>query len=43
VAPRKEHGAQTSGITPPTKESDLKYLKKLPKEKGRKKTWYRQM
>jgi len=35
VAPRKECGAQASGITPSTKESDLKYLKKLPNKKGR--------
>jgi hypothetical protein len=35
VAPRKERGALASGITPFTKETDLKYLKKLPKRKGR--------
>jgi hypothetical protein len=27
VAPRKERGAQASGITPSTKESDSRYLK----------------
>jgi hypothetical protein len=35
VAPRKECDAQASGITPSTKESDLKHLKKLPNKKGR--------
>jgi hypothetical protein len=35
VAPRKERGAQASGITPSSKESDLKYLKKLPNKKRR--------
>jgi hypothetical protein len=35
MAPRKEHGTQASGITPFTKEADLKYLKKLSKKKGR--------
>jgi len=35
VAPRKELGAQASGITPSTKVSDLKYLKKLPNKRGR--------
>jgi hypothetical protein len=35
VAPKKEHGTQASGITPFTKETDLKSLKKLPEKKGR--------
>jgi len=34
VAPRKECGAQVSGITLSTKESDFKYLKKSPNQKG---------
>ena len=35
MAPRKECGAQASGITPSTKESDLKYLKKIAQPKGK--------